>query len=275
MFGRLRYRLRLGQRYRTLVLLVRRPSSVSDNRSYPALCKRAASNDQVFATFKSQAAYGAILEHVPCSVGSQFLELALRRNPEFGLLLDRFRQNDRIGKPTVCDYGEYGQFSATTLRYVKVLSDLLGLFGALDGMRIAEIGAGYGGQCLVSAQVAQWESYTIIDLAPCLGLAERYLTTHGVPAVRFQPSGNPDAVGPCDLLISNYAFSELRRSVQDRYLDAIIRDASRGYVTCNWMTPKSFRSYTVEELPGLVPNSRLVPEEPLQAKGDVVWIWGT
>ncbi len=84
-----------------------------------------------------------------------------------------------------------------------------------------------------------------------------------------------EAVGTTDLVVSNYAFSELTRRFQDRYLDAVVRTAARGYLTFNWMNPKWFRSYTADDLPDLVPGSRLVPEEPLQAKGDVVWIWGS
>src|SRR5712675_2935129 len=64
-----------------------------------------------------------------------------------------------------------------TVRYVKVMQDLELLFGPLDGLSIAEIGCGFGGQCAVIAKRYKFARYTLIDLADPLRLSQRYLET--------------------------------------------------------------------------------------------------
>ena len=48
-----------------------------------------------------------------------------------------------------------------------------------------------------------------------------------------------------DLVISNYAFSELTRNVQDIYTDKIIKNSSHGYITYNNFA--RFDSYKLDE----------------------------
>ena len=88
------------------------------------------------------------------------MRIALDQTPSFVSLLDRFRENDRYGKPETCSYGEHGLFSPTTLRYIKVASDISQLFGSLDGLRIIEIGSGYGGQCFVATTAFEPAKYS-------------------------------------------------------------------------------------------------------------------
>ena len=143
-------------------------SSLSGARGYLNICARAAADPRALEVFKRDPVYTAILEHVTCEQGARYLELALESVPELERRLDDFRRNDEIGSPRVCEYGVHGTFSPTTLRYVKVLADLLRLFGPLDGMRVIEIGAGYGGQRFVVSRVADVASYALVDLGPCL-----------------------------------------------------------------------------------------------------------
>lgn len=193
-------------------------TSLTDHVDYTSFCALAAAEPEVFATFKREPVYREVLEHVTCEQGAAYLERVLEQSPAFVPLFDRFRENDRLGSPRTCAYGDYGRFSPTTLRYTKVLSDLLLLFGPLDGLRIVEIGCGYGGQC--------------------------------------------------------YAFSELTRDVQDRYLERVLRRTPRGYVTCNWISPAEFRAYTRDELLAAIPGSRFVAEVPQTAAENAVLVWG-
>ena len=144
----------------------------------------------MFATFKSQPAYTAILEHVNCELGAEYLRVALDQTPEMEDHLARFRRNDQHGSPNVCDYGRHGVFSPTTLRYAKVLSDLQSLFGPLGRLRIVEVGVGYGGQCFVVHVGSGFRSYTLVDLPPVLELARRYLDTLAVPGVELTTPGS-------------------------------------------------------------------------------------
>ena len=249
-------------------------TSVTDDGAYPRLCERAASDPAVFASFKRHPDYTPVLEHVTPDEGAEYLGITLAQTPSFAALLDRFRENDRLGTPHVSDYGVHGTFSPTTLRYVKVMSDLAQLFGALDGFQIVEIGCGYGGQCFVVHAASEPRAYTLVDLEPCLRLQKVYLTKLGVPNVSFVTPEGVVTESSYDLVVSNYAFSECTRGVQEGYLEHVLRNAKRGYLTCNWIAPRHFRSLTPDELLAAVPGSRFLPETPTTAPDNRIWVWG-
>jgi hypothetical protein len=264
MLARIRHGLHLRARVNRAVSRLRGATSVSDTPAYTQLCARAATDRDVFATFKRQPAYTAILEHVSCSLGAEYLRVALEQTPEIADRLGSFRRNDEIGTPNVCDYGHQGVYSPTTLRYVKVLSDLQTLFGPLDRLRILEIGVGYGGQCFIVHAGGGFRSYALVDLPPVLALAKRYLDTLGVPNVEL------GAQGAFDLVVSNYAFSECRRKVQTLYLDELLKPTPRGYMTCNFM-----EGMGREEIAAQLPGSRWIEENPRSAKRNATLVWGT
>jgi N-acetyl-gamma-glutamylphosphate reductase len=76
------------------------------------------------------------------------------------------------------------------------------------------------------------------------------------------------------LVISNYAFSELPRSIQDVYLKKIILNSKSGYITYNEISPSYFKSYKSEELVKIIPNARIIDEKPLTNKNNCIIIWG-
>src|SRR5205807_1900385 len=121
--------------------------------------------------------------------------------PDLQASFERFRENDRLGSPQVCEYGQHGTFSPTTLRYINVLSDLRRLFGDLDGLRVLEIGGGYGGQCFVTSVLFKPRSWTIVDLGPCRALQRAYLNRLGVPNLHFLSAEQLERVtAPFDLV---------------------------------------------------------------------------
>ena len=194
--------------------------------------------------------------------------------PALAQSMERFRANDLVGGPLLYSFEGLGLFSPTTLRYVKVLGDLQRLFGPLDGMRVHEIGVGYGGQCRVIQAAEVLRSYTLIDLQPALALAQRYLEHFPLAApIDLVPMNELKPVCT-DLVISNYAFSELRREVQDLYLQRIISKAARGYMILNQINPETYNSYSCQELLAAIPGSRLVEEVPLSFPGNALLIWG-
>jgi hypothetical protein len=77
-----------------------------------------------------------------------------------------------------------------------------------------------------------------------------------------------------DLVVSNYAFTELPRSIQESYLQRVILRSSRGYITYNEITPPRFRSYKAEELLALIPRATRVKEEPLTHPKNCIIVWG-
>lgn len=254
----------------------RRPmTSVTHPSPYPGFCRQAARDDATFASFKQEPVYVRVLEHLTCDEGGLYLRRLLEQTPALTSSLPRLRENDRLGAPQTCDYGEYGRFSATTLRYAKVLSDLTALFGSLDGLRIVEIGGGYGGQCFVTSLVAEPESYTLIDLDSVLDLQEVYLRRLGVQGVRFVSSERVPRHESWDLVLSNYAFSECTRATQETYVTRVLTRSLRGYVTYNWTAPDwAGAPYDRAELLAAVPGSHFAPPVPQLIPEEELWLWG-
>lgn len=251
-------------------------SSITDRDEYRSFCERAATDDAVFFTFRRAPIYVDTLEHVTRDQGAAYVAAILRDNPD--LLTDspdRYHGNDTLGSPQLHEYGITGPVSPVTLRYLKVVSDLRRLFGDLSGSHIVEIGAGYGGQCRLITQYWPEATYTLVDIPPALALARRYLTALGTDArIKFEA---PDEVRArrYDLCISNYAFSELARPVQQAYADAVVSHSERGYMTCNFISKAhKIDSMGRSELLALHVGTRWVEEEPLTHPENAILVWG-
>ena len=212
--------------------------STADNGAFPRVCETAANDDESFSIFKQDPVFTSILEHVAPDLGLKYYEW-FSLNKKIIKLLDKFKANDRFGSPTIIDY-EFGSISPSTLRYIKILSDLSQI--NLENKDIVEIGGGYGGQYTVLRQYAKPKSYTFIDLPEVLKLQERYVKENNLDDItlNFDDSETLPTMKP-DLVISNYAFSECNAEIQDIYLARIIKNSKRGYILHN-----SYRGYDVD-----------------------------
>jgi putative sugar O-methyltransferase len=212
-------------------------SSISDTDNYRLACLEAANNEESFSIFKQDSRYKEILEHTDYRTGLLYLE-EIKKNTKIFESINNFSANDRLGNPEVFIFPEIGLFSPSTLRYVKVLADLVKKFKDLSDLKITEIGGGYGGQCLIIHQHAIPKSYRIYDLPEPLLLTEKYLKKNNVEKTKLcileKPIGLPQS--SClesDLLISNYAFSEINCRIQKTYLEKVIMTSKKGYMTMN------------------------------------------
>jgi hypothetical protein len=248
-------------------------TSLSDNGRYPQVCLDAAASISTFRHFRRIRDYTAILEHVTPEQGSAYLEEVAHR-PELLAALPRFARNDEAGNPRLHDYPPHGLLSPTTLRYVKVLSDLLDRFGRLDGLSICEIGVGYGGQCRVIGEWSRPAEYCLVDLRPALGLAERFLDQFVLPMAIDLRTLNTLRPRDWDMVISNYAITEMPRAVQDAYMERVVSRARRGYITFNRINPPGFRSLEVSDFLRAIPGAEVSDERPLTHPGNVVITWG-
>jgi hypothetical protein len=245
-------------------------SSASEQGKYPDFCNLAAIDSSVFRSFRSNPSYTGILEHVNRRQGLDYYSKVQL------LGMDTLRaaaQNDEIGGPKKISIDGI-EISPTTLRYLKVAHDLEQLFGKLDGMRVCEIGVGYGGQCRLTDLRNQLESYTLVDIRPALRLADRYLSNFPIRTeVRFRTMNDLPRSEKYDLCISNYAFTELRREIQETYWSKVIAHSARGYMTYNDICEATFNSMTRDEI---VQRSggRVLPEEPLTAPKNCLIVWG-
>lgn len=249
-------------------------SSISDDDVYPSFCKSAAFDTSVFQTFRSNPIYTEILEHVSVAQGEEYLN-RIRTDPEVTQRLAVLIADDALGGPRQHHFEGVGPVSPTTLRYVKVLVDLRQLFGNLDGFKVAEVGIGYGGQCRVIARMHRPARYELFDLPSVNALAARFLRESRVPGdlVAFRDGRQPVEV-ESDLLISNYAFSELSRDLQEIYIDRVVQHAKRGYVTYNHISPEGFSSMTAGEFAARMPGASVIEEVPLTHPENVIVVWG-
>lgn len=248
-------------------------SSVSDRSEYRRIVAGAASDENIFQLFRSHNAYLPILEHVSRELGRSYLEVLRKRTNLPTDWVSRCDPLNTIGGPQKWHYPSIGRFSPTILRYVKVFSDLDLLFGPLEGLGCIEIGVGFGGQAAVLNSLGGCKDFQLYDLPPVLELAKKFMNRSGVIAsTRFLDGTNPPKAQQADLLISNYAFSELTRDLQLTYLANSVAQTEKGYITWNSLSPDGLRP---EELLTLIPGSKLFEEKPKTARQNVVVVWGT
>ncbi len=185
-------------------------------------------------------------------------------------MLNRF---NKLGNPPRLMQGPAGLASPILLRYLKVASDLRILFGELGDSRVSEIGVGFGGQLSVLHKLSNVQMVTLYDLPPVLKLEEQRLEEMhcSFSAIDFVSAIDDFALLGADLVISNYAFSELTRENRDIYLEKSISQSPRGYLTWN---SQSEEGYSVEDLLPIIPGSAAIPEVPLTAKKNTVIAWG-
>jgi len=117
------------------------------------------------------------------------------------------------------------------------------------------------------------------DLPPVLGLASKYLESHLLQSsYRTKTLNTHNGEKEYDLVISNYAFSELPAIVQRMYIEKVLQKAARGYLTMNSGRVDSVFSkgkMTLEEIQTLISNTRILEEKPCSAPGNYVLVWGS
>lgn len=249
--------------------------------SYSDFVLNAATNEKTFAAFRRQPIYRSIVETLSAEEGAAYLSMI--DDPSVRALCLASAPADRVGDPQTHPYDGV-LLSPTTLRYGKVLCDLRNFFPQFHRMTdIVEIGVGYGGLARLVSEYrnqsrAALNRYIGVDLRPVALLARRYLETCGSGAnVTFVASEDLPAT-KCDLVISNYAFSELGKAVQEDYLARVVGLASSGYLTMNsglWGAEAfGHDCFTVEELLQRLPNAVLAYDRPDIATANYIIVFG-
>jgi putative sugar O-methyltransferase len=232
--------------------------------------------DAKFQIFRRFYDYREILEHVDYNLGMKYLNKINELEP--GILLDisKFKKNDEVGSPRKYTYPGIGEISPTTLRYISVAVELRKEFGQGSLGSVVEIGAGYGGQLSILSSLQYFSDYTIYDLPQVQSLIRKYLTFQSVQNVAF-PEVVTSPTKKFDLVISNYAFSELPREVQIPYLEKILINSRRGYLIMNsGLENKSGRSkgkITVKEIQDRIPQIKIMAENPSTGPDNYVLVW--
>ena len=252
---------------------------ISDDAEYRQFCYSAATDDKVFSTFKRNPIYCKFVEHVTYDEGKAYLEYVQAKYPSLLDAWEAFSRNDQVGSPITYTYPKLGSASPNTLRYIKISAEVGELFGDLTDKKILEIGVGYGGQCKTISDSYAFAEYVLLDMPEPLALTARYLATQNVSNLRFIAS--EDAVAEeFDIVISNFAFSECNRDVQDAYLEKYILKSKAGYMLLNNMSKLLFPApYFVLELRNVLTKNgyrvKILPEIPSTGPQNILIIWYT
>jgi hypothetical protein len=249
---------------------------------FAALIWRAVTDPRVFAVFRRDPHYISVVETVWETTGRAYLD-RIGDDTVRGICL-RSAAADTVGGPLTYAYEDV-QVAPTTLRYGKVLCDLIDLFPHFPVLEeIAEIGIGHGGQARIIAEYAhsarlRLRAYTCLDMLPVLLLGREYLEHFRLDIqFRFLSKVELPRDARWDLAISNYAFSEFDRTLQEEYLDRVLRRAEAGYLTMNsglWRGEwNGHACFTAEELCGSLANAALLDEDPLTAPDNYILVFG-
>ena len=253
---------------------INQKSSISDVASYVKICEIAVKDPLVFRNFRRCFEYRLILEHVSKRFGNIYLGLA-QENPRWKSYVENIKLQNQVGNPILKFFNGVGKISPTGLRYLKVLVDLEKYFGNLNQFSIAEIGAGFGGQAHAITSNFHIRQYSIYDLPEINELVKKFLSQlSDIEFFKFEDGRNIAFENVTyDLLISNYAFSELNRSLQEKYLRQVILKSKRGYITWNELSFKRLGGYSVDDLLQAIPGSWTEPEKPLTYPNNVIILW--
>lgn len=259
------------------LLLCKLPASKEYDGLYLIAVENAVKNSKAFRSFKSHPYYRRVLEHVSFDQGQSYLDILKKDSPEIIDKISLLKLNDLIGNPIKYEYDLIGEISPTTLRYAKVASDLKLLFGNLHNFSIAEIGCGYGGQMLVIDQIFNIKKYLLFDLFPVLKLIQKYLESHLLNSSYETSTLNQyDDIRDFDLVISNYAFSELPLPLQIKYVEKVISKSKRGYLTMNsGLNNSALNTHLkINDLKKYLPNIEIIEEKPLTSSDNYIICWG-
>lgn len=240
--------------------------------SYLDVCRMATLHAATFAGFRSNPGYTTILEHVSEAQGREYLKLLSPKGCAFTGMAEAAK-NDAVGGPALMRLESTLVISPTTLRYLKVADDLESLFGTLDGADVVEIGVGYGGQCRVLDSIFRLKSYTLVDLRPVLNLAAEFLSHFPLRTSTRFLTMNELEPRSYDFMLSNYAFTELSREVQEIYYAKAVNGTAKGYITYNDIAPANFKPLTRDELCQRL-NAHVIPEVPLTHPNNCIIVWG-
>ena len=259
-------------------------TSVLDVGVFREFCYIASHNNDFFQNFKNHQVCKWAIEYAKPEQGRDYL-IKILSNPNFKISVEQwknFLKNDLIGNPVAANYNVNGvsiTCSPTTLRYIKVLSDIITYFDVDKIKTVAEIGVGYGGQCRILKNFLTIDNYNLIDLPETLALSEKFLGAFDSENLKFYDGTHLYDYIISDFFISNYAFSELQKPVQDMYIDKVVSHCKSGYISWDGQFSKTeygIEGYELEDFLKKIPNPKVIPEEPVSTSpSNCIIMWGT
>ena len=228
--------------------------------------------------FRRKYDYREILEHVTYTQGKSYLEQIQEYSPQNYIeLIEKNKANDLFGNPYEYQYPGVGRVSPTTLRYISTAIDIFEIIRLNKESVVAEIGVGYGGQAAILERMYGIRNYSAFDLPSVIQLSNVYLNSVN-SKLKFTSSGlSSDKNTTWDVVISNYAFSELHRDLQLSYIEHVIAKSKSGYMIMNSgrsnITGRSEGKLSLNEIRNYIPNLQVKEEVPLTGPDNYIIYW--
>lgn len=217
------------------------PPSKAINKYIDSLNK--INNDEsLFKNFRQNPSYKIILEGGEKIVGEMHIEKlkSLYGTNIFESILinlERFKENDIYGTPSVYDFEYFGKISPTTIKYI---SDSIDIEKNLSNKfkTIVEIGGGFGGLLKTLSVNINFKKYILIDIPEALKLAETYVSNFKdlngkVEYISTFDNDKLKKINEIDLVIGVCSISELSPTRQLFYLNTILKNAKSIFLVYN------------------------------------------
>lgn len=267
--------------FKTKSINYKKYKSSSDNGEYPELALKAALDPATFSVFRRHHKYTSILEHVSRKEGEQYLNIIREeykmKDDEIFQILKPLME---VGNPKLLRIkGLSNKISTTGLRYLKIALDIKKITGSKIG-NVVEIGCGYGGQAIILDQLLQIESYTFYDLWQVNLLIKRFIENSNFSSKYTISTIREDSLNcrnSWDFCISNYAFSELPKAIQEIYINKIINKTRKGFMLMNSGVSGKFGNvinFSQKELLNTIKNASIHDEIPLTYVDNYLLTWG-
>ena len=245
---------------------------------YEQQLSRLLKNKKRLSDFRRKYDYREILEHVTYTQGKSYLEQIQKHSPQNYIeSIEKNKANDLFGNPYEYQYPGVGRVSPTTLRYISTAIDIFETIRLNKESVVAEIGVGYGGQAAILERMYGIRNYSAFDLPSVIQLSNVYLNSVN-SKLKFTSSGlSSDKNITWDVVISNYAFSELHRDLQLSYIERVIAKSKSGYMIMNSgrsnITGRSEGKLSLNEIRNYIPNLQVKEEVPLTGPDNYIIYW--
>ena len=245
---------------------------------YEQQLSRLLKSKKSLSDFRRKYDYREILEHVTYTQGKSYLEQIQEYSPQNYIeLIEGNKANDLFGNPYEYQYPGVGRVSPTTLRYISTAIDIFETIKLNKESVVAEIGVGYGGQAAILERMYGIRNYSAFDLPSVIQLSNVYLNNVN-SKLKFTSSGfSSDKNTTWDVVISNYAFSELHRDLQLSYIEHVIAKSKSGYMIMNSgrsnITGRSEGKLSLNEIRNYIPNLQVKEEVPLTGPDNYIIYW--
>lgn len=218
-------------------------TSIADGMPYAEFCKSVMNDKtgELLKNFRRHPDYDIVVPgNRDGSEMFEHLELIKNKYPEMLEYMDTFEKKQGVfGNPKKYEFpiGEKRyNLDVPIIIHIYYLALTMRYFGDLSGMKICEIGPGAGLFFKVLTDLFTDIKYTFVDLEGPLFInvkhaeyLDRLLTIRGWHSCKSLVNGSY-VEKKYDLLISDCAFNELHRDVQEVYIEKLLNKSTRGRI---------------------------------------------